>query len=73
VNKEKDYTALTYAVCTRCEHYQGCHSTIFGECWICSKGVKEDVFDNNWHFEMGEPIIPCEHFSFGEPSDNYVG
>ena len=65
--------ALVYASCNRCEHYQGCHSSIFGSCWTCNKDVKGEVWDNDWHFEMGEPIIPCEHFSFGEPKDTCIG
>jgi len=45
VEEEKYYIAFTYACCNRCEHYQGSHSTVFGECWTCNMNVKGDVYD----------------------------
>ncbi len=62
--------ALCYASCNRCSNYIDESSHIFGEAFTCSiKDTPRDVFDNDWHFEMGEPIIDCEHFKLGNPTN----
>jgi len=62
-----------YALCERCIHYQGGHSSIFGECWTCNKNVQGRIEDNDWHKERNEPIIPCSEYVFGIPHDYYFG
>ena len=60
--------------CNRCLHYQGCHSSIFGECWTCNeKGNFGLVQDNDWHYSNNEPLKSCEFYEFGEPKDTFVG
>ena len=73
MKKELSEEIENYPLCSRCVHWQGCHSTVFGECWTCNKNVKGDVEDNDWHYENEEPIVPCEHYTFGEPDNHYVG
>lgn len=61
--------------CSRCLHYQGCHSTIFGTSWGCNKDNSQcgEVEDNNWHYTNNEDIVDCEFYEFGEPNNTCVG
>ncbi|MFK5938699.1 MAG: hypothetical protein QM497_09945 [Sulfurimonas sp.] len=62
-----------YPLCSRCVHYQGAHSTVFGECWTCNKNVMASVYDNDWADENGEDIVECAEYVFGIPDDRVLG
>lgn len=56
--------------CDNCKFSHNNFSSIFGDAWTCLKDVKNhyDIFDNDWHLDQGEEIIPCEEFELGEPN-----
>lgn len=66
---------VDYPICDECIHYEGCHSTIFGECWTCGKNNPNcsDIQDNRWTVEEenGQPI-PCKDYEKGEHLLNVV-
>lgn len=57
-----------YALCDRCMHYKGYHSTVFGECWTCGKHspVCSEIMDNHWEVSQGNEPTECEFYEFGE-------
>lgn len=63
--------ALCYASCNRCTNYIDESSSLFGELFCCQiENHPDNVYDNDWHFMMGEPIIDCEHFKLGNPTNS---
>ena len=64
-----------YPLCRNCIYNEGCHSTIFGEDWTCSKKHPKasDIESNAWNwFEENEEIVECEFYVKGEPLINVV-
>ena len=64
-----------YPLCKNCIYHQGCHSTIFGECWTCGKKHPNasNIEDNDWNwFEENKSIMECEFYEYGEQLVNVV-
>jgi len=62
-----------YQLCSECIHWQGCHSTIFGECWTCNVNGNTEVQDNDWNSDEGNTIEKCEKYIFGIPHNFTIG
>ena len=63
-----------YPLCSECKFFEGCHSTVFGECWTCGKNYEKcsEVQDNDWEVKNGGEITLCPHYEKGEHLVNVV-
>lgn len=69
-------TVIKIMTCDTCKHYHNSYSSIFGDCFTCSKKseVSNEMMDNVWDFvEENAVATICDHHEHGEPQTFVLG
>lgn len=75
ITKEQ-FDNTDYPLCRNCVNYHNAYSTVFGDCWTCTKGHDSImVDDNHWDIETSKilEIYDCGDYEEGNTTTVVLG